>query len=354
MQIIDRYIGKSIAQGVLAVLLVMFTLDTLINFAGETDDIGRANYTVWQAIAYILFRSPQSMYEVFPMIALLGSIMGLGMLASHSELIAIRSAGVSVARVTVSVLKTGVILIAIAIFIGEVVAPPSIQYAKLKRVNAMNEKISLNTDYGLWARDGNIYIHIRRVEGDGQLVGINLYIYDDKQNLQEIVSAASAEYAGDHWLMHRVTHRMISDEGTKLVYSKTKDWQTLLNPEVVSVVSVTPENLSIWKLRGYIDYLLENQLDAREYQLSFWSKLTTPITIAVMIVLAVPFVFGTLRDAGAGARLLVGFLLGLGFFILNKLAGNIGLVYQFHPAIAATLPTLIVMGGGIFLLYRTR
>ena len=354
MQLIDRYIGKSIALGVLAVFLVMFTLDTLINFAGETDDIGSANYTVWYAIIYVLFRSPQSMYELFPMITLLGSILGLGMLASHSELIAIRSAGVSVARVTGSVLKTGVILIAVAIFIGEVVAPPAIQYAKLKRVSAMNKKISLNTDYGLWARDGNIYIHIRRVEGDGQLVGINLYIYDEKQNLQEIVSAASAEYADDHWLMHRVTHRIISENSVKQIFSKTKEWQTLLNPEVVSVVSVTPENLSIWKLRGYIEYLIENQLDAREYQLSFWSKLIAPVTIAVMIVLAVPFVFGTLRDAGAGARLLVGFLLGLGFFILNKLAGNIGLVYQFHPAIAATLPTLIVMAGGLFLLYRTR
>jgi lipopolysaccharide export system permease protein len=354
MQIIDRYIGKAIALGVLGVLLVMFTLDTLINFAGETDDIGKAKYTVWHAIIYVLFRSPQSMYEIFPMIALLGAVLGLGMLAGNSELIAIRAAGVSIARITVSVLKTGAILIVFAIFIGEVVAPPAIQYAKLQRVSAMNQKISLNTDYGLWARDGNIFINIRRVEGDGSLTGINLYIYDEQYNLQETLSAASAEYQDDHWLMHRVTHRTIADSAVNQTYSKTKEWKTLLNPDVVSVVSVTPENLSVVKLLGYIEYLKDNQLDASEYELSFWSKLTTPITIAVMVMLAVPFVFGTLRDAGAGTRLLVGFLLGLGFFIVNKLAGNIGLVYQLPPIVAAMLPTLLVMGAGGFLLYRTR
>lgn len=354
MQILDRYIGKSIAIGVLGVFLVMFTLDTLINFAGETDDIGKAKYTVWHAITYVLLRAPQSMYEIFPMVALLGAILGLGMLAGNSELIAIRSAGVSTARITVSVLKTGAILIIFAIFVGEVVAPPAIQYAKLQRVQAMNQKISLNTDYGLWARDGNVYIHIRRVEGDGNLTGINLYIYDDQYNLQETLSAASAEYQDDHWLMHRVTHRTISDAGVSQVYNKTKEWKTLLNPDVVSVVSVTPENLSVIKLQGYIEYLKDNQLDASEYELSFWSKLTTPLTIAVMVMLAVPFVFGTLRDAGAGTRLLVGFLLGLGFFIVNKLAGNIGLVYNFPPVVAASLPTLLVLGAGMFLLQRTR
>jgi len=354
MDILDRYIGRAVLNGILGAAMVMMTLDTLVTFAGETGAIGHAKYTLWYAIAYVLLSMPQELYQYFPMIALLGTMFGLGMLANHSELIAMRAAGLSVVRITYAVLKTGVILAAIVIFIGEVIAPPAIQYAKLKRVSAMNEKISLNTDYGLWARDGNTYIHVRRVESNGHLVGINLYLLDNHQILQQTVSAAAAEYKNDKWELQRVTTQTITPTGLKKTYSKTLEWETLLKPEVVNVVSVTPENLSVWKLRSYIDYLNDNQLDASRYKLTFWTKVASPLTIAVMIVLAIPFVFGSLRDAGMGKRIVIGFMLGLSFYLFNTLSGQIGLVYNLPPILAASLPTLVVMVAGGYLLFRTR
>jgi lipopolysaccharide export system permease protein len=354
MDILDRYIGRAVLNGVLGATMVMMTLDTLITFAGETGVIGKAHYTIWYAIGYVLLSMPQELYQYFPMIALLGTMFGLGMLASHSELIAMRAAGLSIVRITYAVLKTGIILAAIVIFIGEVIAPPAIQYAKLKRVSAMNAKISLNTDYGLWARDGNTYIHVRRVESDGHLIGINLYLFDEYQILQQTVTAAAAEYKNGHWELQRVTLQTITPAGLKKSYSDTLQWQSLLNPEVVNVVSVTPENLSVWRLRGYIDYLNENQLDASRYKLTFWTKVASPITIAVMIILAVPFVFGSLRDAGMGKRIVIGFMLGLGFYLFNTLSGQIGLVYNLPPFVAATLPTVLVMVAAVFMLIRTR
>ena len=354
MEILDRYIGKAVTIGIIAVLLVMLTLDSIITFAGETGDIGKVHYTVWRAIYYIVLSIPQKIYLMFPMVALLGTMVSLGMLASHSELVAIRSSGVSTGRIAVSVLKTGVILTAIVIAIGEFVAPPAIQHAKLTRVAAMESKISLNTDYGLWARDGNNYIHVRRVENDGRLVGIELYLFDEKQDLVETISAATGEYLEDHWLLNRVTKRQISKAKIEKQNLATMRWDSLLSPDVVNVVSVTPENLSIWKLRGYIDYLKDNQLDSKEYELSFWSKIVAPFTIAVMIVLALPFVFGSMRNVGAGQRILVGFLLGLGFFIFNQFMAKAGLVYNFHPLISAATPTLIILVIGIVMLKRTR
>jgi len=354
MEILDRYIGRAVTMGISAVLLVIVTLDSLINFAGETGDIGKAHYSLWQATYYILLNVPMKIYQMFPMVALLGTMLSMGMLASHSELVAIRASGVSIARIAVSVLKAGVILTAIVVAIGEFVAPPAIQYAKLNRVAAMEKKISLNTDFGLWARDGNNYIHIRRVENDGRLIGINLYIFDDSQKMVETVSAATGEYVDDHWLLHRVTQRNISKQSIQEQRLDSLRWDSIINPDVVNVVSVTPESLSIWKLRSYIDYLNDNKLDAREYELSFWSKLVAPFTIAVMILLALPFAFGSLRKSGAGQRILVGFILGLGFFIFNQFMAKAGLIYNFHPAISAVTPTLLVFVIGMVMLKRTR
>jgi len=354
MQILDRYIGKSIILGVLSVLFVMLALDGIISFAGETGDIGQAHYTVWRAIFYVLLSIPQKIYIMFPMVVLLGTILSLGVLASHSELVAVRAAGVSTGRIAISALKTGLLLTVAIIVIGEFVAPPAVQYAKLDRVAAMEAQITLNTDYGLWARDSNNYIHIRRVENDGRLIGINLYIFDATQTLVETVSAAKAEYVDDHWVLERVTKRRISEAGITQTSLKEERWESLLNPDVVNVVSVAPENLSIWKLRGYIDYLNDNQLDSREYELWFWSKLVTPFTIAAMIILALPFVFGSMRNVGAGQRILVGFLLGLGFYIFSQLLAKLGLVYDLHPFIAAALPTLLIIIGAVYLLRRTK
>jgi len=354
MDILDRYIGRAVAYGILGAAMVMMTLDTLVTFAGETGTIGRAHYTVWYAIGYVLLSMPQELYQYFPMIALLGTMFGLGTLASHSELVAMRAAGLSIARITYAVLKTGLILAAIVIFIGEVIAPPAIQYAKLKRVSAMNAKLSLNTDYGLWARDGNTYIHVRRVDKNGTLVGINLYLLDDQQVLEQRISAASAVYSDDHWKMQRVETVTITPKGLKRSQSASMDWKSLLNPDVVNVVSVTPENLSVWKLYSYIDYLTDNGLDARHYKLTFWTKVFSLLTIAVMIVLAIPFIFGSLRDAGMGKRIVIGVMLGVGFYLFNMLSGNIGVVYDWPPWLAATLPTVLVMIGGVYLLKRTR
>lgn len=354
MQILERYLGKSIIVGVIGVMLVMLTLDAIISFAGETGDIGRAHYTFWLAIYYVVLNIPQKIYLLFPMVVLLGTIISLGMLASHSELVAIRAAGVSIGRIAISSLKTGVLLTAIVIAIGEFIAPPAIQHAKLMRVAAMEDRISLNTDYGLWARDGNNYIHVRRVESDGRLTGVNLYIFDNQQNLVETISAATGEYVDDHWLLKRVSIRNISEKQISQQNLNEQRWESLLNPDVVNVVSVTPENLSIWKLRGYIDYLNDNQLDSREYELWFWSKLIAPFTIAAMIILALPFVFGSLRNVGAGQRILVGFLLGLGFYIFNQLMAKVGLVYQFPPVLAASLPTIVISIIAVYLLRRAR
>ena len=354
MDILDRYIGKTMVMGVLAVMLVMVALDSLISFAGETGNIGRANYGVWNAIMYIVLNIPQKIYLMFPMIALLGTILSLGVMAGNSELIAMRAAGISISRITYSVLKTGFILAAFVIAIGEFVSPPAVQYAKLKRVSAMDNKISLNTDYGLWARDGKDYIHIRRVENDGRLTGINIYGYDDHHNLVQILSSPFAEYEVDHWKLYEVTQRKVFPDHIEEKFIATLNWKSLLNPEMVDVVSINPDNLSIIKLRSYIGYLKAIKHDSKEYELTFWSKLIAPITIAAMIVLAIPFVFGSLRNVGAGQRILVGFLIGLGFFIFNKLIGNAGLVYINHPWIAAITPTLVILVIGVFLLRRIR
>lgn len=354
MQILDRYIGKAVATGVLSVLLVLLALDMLIGFASESSQIGREGYTFWYAVAYVLLRTPQQMYELFPMIALLGTMLGLGALANSSELIVIRAAGVTTWQLVGSIMKTAMLLMLLALFIGEVVAPPSIQYAKLKRVKALAAEISLNTDYGLWARDGHTYINVRRVETDGRLTGITLYTFDDLNELKGVTQAAKATHDGNNWVLSGVTDTVLAKDGIKVKRQRNMTWATLLNPSIVKVVSVAPENLAIWNLDSYIDYLKDNGLDTSRYQLSFWNKVFMPVTIGAMVMIAIPFVLGSLRHTGIGQRIFIGFLGGLIFYLINRLSGQVGIVYGVPAVLSAGLPTFIVLLGSAFLLRRLR
>lgn len=354
MRILDRYIGKSIIGGVLSVLLVLLILDTLVGFAGQSHVIGQADYTMWHALGYVLLRMPQQIYELFPMIALLGTMLGLGGLANNSELIVVRAAGVSTWQFVISISKTAFLVMLLAVFIGEVIAPPAIQYAKLQRVKALSRQITLNTDYGLWVRDGESYVNVRRVETDGSLTGITLYTFNERNELKSLTRAAKANYDGENWFMLKVSKTSFSKDGVKVSKFNRQKWITLLSPDLVNVVSVAPENLAIWKLGSYIDYLEENGLDSSTYKLSFWTKVFMPITIATMILIAIPFIMGSLRHTGVGQRILIGFLGGLTFYLVNRLSGQMGIVYGLPAILSAGLPTALVLIWSTHILRKLR
>jgi len=349
MRILERYIGVTVAISVLTVTLVLSSLFVLIGFAGEFDKIGVSNYTLLMAAEYTLLILPDRIYEFFPLATLLGSILGLGTLANSSELVVIRGAGVSVFRIVVAIMKTAVILMVIAFIIGEVIAPPALQYAKLQRVKALSKDISLNTQYGLWARDGRTYIHVRRANNEGKLFNINLYQLNEQQQIEKKIRAKTADFLGDQWRLNDLQVTDISLDGISVTEKKSMLWRTLLDPELVSIVTFEPSKLSIWKLSGYIEYLEENGLETSQYELALWSKIIMPLTIAAMVLLAVPYVLGSLRKTSVGQQILIGFLVGLTFFIGNRLLGQMSIVYHYHPLVGALLPTLLVFIGAFWM-----
>ena len=354
MRILDRYIGQTILISIVSVVIVILSLFVLISFVNEFEKIGRADYTVWQAILYVVLKIPQTIYEIFPMAALLGTMVGLGVLSKNSEMVVIRASGVSRLRISMAVIKSALLLVVLVVIIGEAVAPPAIQYAKQTRIRALASQLSLNTDFGLWARDGKTFIHVRNVDNDGRLVDINLYTLNDNGELSQQLHAATARYDGSAWQMQSVTQSQIAHSGITQTNLLTLEWQTLLDPDLVGIVSLEPTNLAVWKLYEYIHYLRRNGLESEQYELALWSKLFAPFTILAMVLVAVPFIFGSQRQTSIGLQIIIGFMVGVVFYIANQLAGQIGLVYDLLPVISASLPTLLVLALAAWQFHRTR
>lgn len=352
MKLLEQYIGRTVAMSVVTVITVISSLFLLISLADEFTKIGTENYTIYTALQYSFLLLPDRIYEFFPLATLLGAILGLGALANSSELVVIRTAGVSVVRIVIAIMKTAFFLMIIAFIVGEVIAPPALQYAKLQRIKALSSDISLNTQYGLWARDGDTYIHVQRANNDGRLFDIDLYKLNKKHQLSQLIHAKTAEFMGKQWQLNDLKITDISADNVKVTYQKSLEWDTLLKPELVRIASFEPSKLSMWKLGRYISYLKDNGLETAQYELALWSKITMPLTIAAMVLLAVPYVFGSLRRTSVGQQILIGFLVGLSFFIANRLLGQMSIVYNFHPILGASLPTLLVFVGAFFLFRR--
>lgn len=354
MNILDRYIGRAVVAGTLLALLILLAVDLFFSFANEVQDIGKGQYGLGEVFAFIGLTIPRRVHEMFPMAALLGSLLSLGALASSSELVAIRAAGVSVLRIAGSVLMAGMLPLLIVSAIGEWVAPQTEQMAQQRRSLAQSETITFRSDHGLWARDGKRFINIRTILPDGRLSGLQVYELGEQGDLLAVMRAETAAHAGSNWTLENVRRAEIAGDSFAQTLAPTLDWPSLLSPQLLNVVTIDPQDLSARDLFRYAQYMRDNGLDASRYDLAFWQRVLAPFAALVMLFLSIPFVFGPLRSVSTGQRLLWGVLTGVGFYLLNQTLGHLGQVYGLPGPLSAVLPPLVFLAGGAWVLNRVR
>ncbi len=347
VKLLDRYIAGTVANGTLIALLVVVGLDIFFNLIDQIEDVGKGGYTMTTMLQYVALTTPQSLYELFPIAALLGSLMGMGTLAANSELIAMRASGLSVWRIARSVLQVGVMMLVVAVFVGEVIAPVAEQYGQHLRVAASEQGVSFLGSRGLWVRDENRFINARRVLDQSSLADLTVYEFDAASRLREATRATHALYRDGRWTLHGVRQSAFSDTGVTTSHTDTQDWPSLLTPDLLGIVMLKPKNMSAIDIDQLADYLDENGLDTRQYRFAFWGRFMTPISSLVMLFITVPFVFSNLRSVNAGQRIFIGVMVGFGFYILSEVAGQMGQVYRLPPLATMLAPNLIFMLLGI-------
>lgn len=341
MNLLDKHIGRHILTSILLVFLVLLVLFAFVAFVDALGDVGKAQYGVWEAARYVALSLPRQLYELLPMAALLGTLLGLSALAMDSELIAMRAAGVSLLRIAGAALKVGLLLVLIGFAIGEFLAPVAQNAAERGRSQALGYGVLRQADGGLWMRDGQTFVYLSEVLPDLSVLGVDLYQLDESNRLQSQISARQARYAGKQWHLSEVRESIITPGRVSTRRAGTLDWQSVVTPDMLSVFTVRPEALSVWQLFRYLRHLEMNKQDTSRYAMAFWQKLVAPFATLVMVFVAIPFVFVPLRSGGLGVRLFLGILLGLAFFVISRGSGYFGLLYGVSPAVGALMPLMV-------------
>lgn len=353
MKILSRYVGSHVVWNTLLALAVLLALFTLVAFVDDLKSIGKGHYGVGSALEYMLLTMPSRAFDVFPVAALIGSLMGLGTLAANAELTVARASGVSVTQIAMAVAKAALVLTAVVIVLGEVVAPQSDRLAQERRSLALSQQIMLSRN-GFWVRDGANFINVRKVLPDNHMVDVYVYQLDDAHRLREATYAHNAIYRDGKWLLKDVQETTVGEDGVNNTTTDVSERARLFAPELVALVTVTPERLSALGLYGYIEYLRSNSLSTDRYRAALWHKIIYPIATVVMIFLAIPLVLGRLLAVGVGQRILAGTLVGIAYHVLQETSMHMGLVFGLNPALSVVAPTMLFLGLALWLMKGVR
>jgi len=352
--IFDRYIVRAILSGTGLFMSVLLAIAVLVTFIGEQGDVGQGHYTAASAFWFALMNLPQQAWELLPIGALIGSLLGLGQLARGSELIVLRSSGVSVARIAGAALLAGIVLIAIEVLVGELLAPPLEQAAKQEKAFERFSDVSFGAG-GAWVRDGNLILDAERLSGGAQIGGLLVFRLSPDHRLLSIGRAPSARAGADgRWILRDYRESRFTPERVRSSAERARTLSSHITADFLGLAAAQPQDLAASALWTVIGYDRANALDPSAYVFAFWSRIARTIAIVFAVLLAIPFVLGLLRSSGAGSRMAVGLLIGIALFLLQRLIESGTVVFKLDPVLLAWLPTSILAAVSLVLLARAR
>jgi Predicted permeases len=356
MKILDRYITKTLLKYSLSVMVVLVGIFAFFKFLEEVGDIGRSGYTLLDALVYVGLLIPSMTYALSSLIILLGCILGLGHLASNSELIIMRGAGISIMEITKVTLKISFAFIIVMIIFGEFISPLFSDQAKKYRANALGESVISSTQQGFWLRDGSNFIHVDRNIG-GTLFNKTTLINLSKSNtLDSVVFSDNAIFDGEKMILQKSNYYGInSDQKFSIIDKKTLQkyaTEVTFDKELIKSLKREPEGFSTWQLFRRVQFLSNNDLSTDIYEVELYQRIMKPLTLIAMIILSIPFVFGSLRDSSLGRKIFTGVVISLFFELSSRMGGMLSLRFDLNHLLSASLPTLVAFIFAIFMLYR--
>lgn len=354
MNLIDKYIAKTILSAIALVTLMLAGLQIFILFVNQLDDIGKGNYDIIQAGWFVLLQTPYQVYLFFPMASLLGCLIGLGIMANNRELVVMRAAGMSIWQVTQAVLKAAFIVIVIVTLISETLVPRLATIGNNDKIQSISSGQALRTGKGLWMRFQNDFINIGSILPDLTLQHVYQFRFDTMHNLRVVRKMVNIKRMNNEWVAFQVSESVLEDKMIKAKEHAQIIWDVPLKPTLLNVGSSEPDEMTLMELHTFITAQKKANQNTFNYQLAYWQRLVQPLTTLVMMVLAIPFIFGPLRSSTMGSKFLAGATVGFGFHIINRFFGPISQVLQWPPEIAALGPTLIFAFLGLYLMRRVR
>jgi lipopolysaccharide export system permease protein len=344
MKIYRRYLAREVSASIVLVLVAFLALFGFFDMIGEVKYVGEGSYQLHHAAAFVLLRVPGRVYELMPIAVLIGTLYALSSLARHSEITVLRSSGMSTGRLLWGLSQVAIVFALITFIIGELVVPPTERAAQQLRLKEKGQTVGQGMRSGLWVKDERSFINVQTVLPDTRLRGVRIYDFDASAKLRSVTDAAEGEYVPPaSWRLKDVVQTVLQGERSEVIKKPDMEWQSALNPDILSVLMVAPDRMSLLHLSAYIKHLSENSQKTQRYEIALWKKVIYPLATLVMVALALPFGYTHNRVSGVSLKIFSGVMIGVFFHMLNGLFSNLGAINSWSPVVSAIAPSALFM-----------
>ncbi|MCC2956542.1 LPS export ABC transporter permease LptG [Massilia sp. IC2-477] len=381
MSILQRYFAVNIAQATAFVLVAFLALISFMDLTSELPSVGKGGYEFQNAVMYVLLLVPGNVYQVMPVAALLGTIYTMAQFASTSEFTIMRASSMSTRMAGWMLFKIGIVLVLVTFVFGELIIPRTAPLAERVRLAAKGSALSADFRSGMWTKDsihsdgvkgpviGTRFFNVRQIRPDGQLVDVRLYEFDANMRMRALITAAGGTYGGNNtWRLRDVSETVFSNSrtlpapgtpvpqgqsiaasfGQETAAVATRKMATLelaseITPKILSVSRSEPERMSANELAAYTRHLAENRQETERFKVAFWKKIIDPLSILVLMALALPFAYLHTRSGGVSLKIFVGIMIGVAFLLLNALFSSLGVLTALPAFFTAAAPSLLFL-----------
>ncbi|WP_301100359.1 LPS export ABC transporter permease LptG [Propionivibrio sp.] len=344
MKIYRRYLAREVSGAILLVLAGFLALFGFFDMIAEVKNVGEGSYQLHHAVAFVALRMPGRVYELMPIAVLIGTLYALSTLARHSEITVLRASGMSTRKLLSGLFQVAAVFALITFLIGEVVAPPAERAAQQMRLKEKGSAVSQDLRSGLWVKDERSFINVQVVLPDTRLRGVRIYDFDESARLRSVTDAAEGVYLPPaSWRLSGVVQTVLHGERSEVLKMPDLEWHSALNPDILAVLMVSPERMSLLHLSAYTKHLAENNQKTQRYDIALWKKVVYPMAALVMVALALPFGYTHNRVGGVSLKIFSGVMIGVFFHMLNGLFSNLGAINSWSPVISAVAPSALFM-----------
>lgn len=353
MNQIERYIAGAMLRGLLLVGAGLTALFSLLEFVEQLAFVGQGRYRVADALSYVALTVPARLLQVMPASVLLSSLLALGALARHNELTALRALGVSEARIIGAVLKLVAVIVVVLFLLAEFVVSPAQQYAASHRTAALSDSAPARSGNSFWAQRDRQYLNVARFKDGNIPSNISIYAFAPDGSLISYIHAERAEIHDRDWLLSDVTRKTPASANRLRTETMPRlAWRSFLPPQQTQLLTLPPESISPLALYRYVRDLEQRGQQSLRYRQELWARISLPLAIVAMILVAAPFVFGPPRSQSAGRQIAIGALIGMVFTLVQQITNRLDLLLDINPALTALAPPLSVMALSLWLFQR--
>lgn len=353
LNLYQRYLAREVLGAIALVLAAFVALFAFFDMINELGSVGRGGYTFGYALIFVFLSIPGMLYELIPIATLIGTLYAVSTLARHSEITVLRASGLATRDLLMTLFRVAGVLAVATLFIGEGVVPFAERSAQELRARAIDNVIAhQGFRSGLWVKDGRSFINIGEATADARLSNIRIYKFDDALALESVTEAKSGVHqAPDHWSLSDVEQTLLEGESARVAHFDTLDWRSAVTPDLLSVLIVAPERMSLYGLANYTRHLMDNHQKTGRYEIALWKKLIYPLATLVMVALALPFGYSHNRVGGVSLKIFAGVMFGIVFYMLNGLFSSLGAINSWPPFASAVTPSGLFMLAAVGLLW---